>query len=200
VHVPGELVCVIKRSVCQTVDFQLEEDKVKKLHSWSMTTAALAESSFPVHWIKHPKVNAKAWLLVTAAMVLPVVFALSLPPSKSYRAVAEDPQWVPSTTRVTPTDKLTEIVDVPRSLSQSCGRIASVLMQVGSRLEALPTASVSKELFGFRMSASSHLLGITTAASRDRRCKEITGSSTNQQKLLRFRIQISTASRLTKLG
>jgi hypothetical protein len=53
--------------------------------------AALAESSFPVHWIKHPKVNAKAWLLVAAAMVLPVIFALSLPRSKSYRAVAEDP-------------------------------------------------------------------------------------------------------------
>jgi uncharacterized membrane protein len=69
-----------------------------KLNSWSMTTAALAESSFPVHWIKHPKVNAKAWLLVAAAMVLPVVFALSLPRSKSSRAVAEDPQWVPSTT------------------------------------------------------------------------------------------------------
>jgi hypothetical protein len=72
--------------------------KIVKLNSWSMTTAALAESSFPVHWIKHPKVNAKAWLLVAAAMVLPVVFALSLPRSKSSRAVAEDPQWVPSTT------------------------------------------------------------------------------------------------------
>ena len=63
-----------------------------------MTTAALAESSFPVHWIKHPKVNAKAWLLVAAAMVLPVVFALSLPRSKSFHAVAEDPRWEPSTT------------------------------------------------------------------------------------------------------
>ena len=72
--------------------------KIVKLNSWSMTTAALAESSFPVHWIKHPKVNAKAWLLVAATMVLPVVFALSLPRSKSSRAVAEDPQWVPSTT------------------------------------------------------------------------------------------------------
>jgi len=42
------------------------------------------------------KVNAKAWLLVAAAMILPVVFALSLPRSKSSRAVAEDPQWEPS--------------------------------------------------------------------------------------------------------
>src|ERR1700751_1384640 len=72
--------------------------KIVKLNSWSMTTTALAESSFPVHWIKHPKVNAKAWLLVAATMVLPVVFALSLPRPKSSRAVAEDPQWVPSTT------------------------------------------------------------------------------------------------------
>jgi hypothetical protein len=56
--------------------------KIVKLTSWSMTTAALADSSFPVHWIKHPKVNAKAWLLVAAATVLPVVFALSLPRSK----------------------------------------------------------------------------------------------------------------------
>jgi hypothetical protein len=44
-----------------------------------MTTVAMVESSFPVHWIKHPKVNASAWLLVATAMVLPVVFALSLP-------------------------------------------------------------------------------------------------------------------------
>ena len=72
--------------------------KILKLNSWRMTTAATGESSSPVHWIKHPKVNAKAWLLVAAAMVLPVVFALSLPRSKSSRAVAEDPQWVPSTT------------------------------------------------------------------------------------------------------
>ena len=72
--------------------------KIVKLNSWSMITAASAESSFPVHWIRHPKVNAKAWLLVAAAMVLPVVFALSLPRSKSSHAVAEDPQWVPSTT------------------------------------------------------------------------------------------------------
>src|SRR5580704_11319653 len=72
--------------------------KIVKLNSWSMTTAALAESSFPVHWIKHPKVNARALLFVAAAMVLPVVFALSLPRSKSSHAVAEDPQWVPSTT------------------------------------------------------------------------------------------------------
>ena len=71
---------------------------ILKLNGGSMTTAALAESSFPVHWIRHPKVNAKAWLLVAAAMVLPVVFALSLPRPKSSRAVAEDPQWVPSTT------------------------------------------------------------------------------------------------------
>jgi hypothetical protein len=71
---------------------------ILKLNGGSMTTAALAESSFPVHWIRHPKVNAKAWLLVAAAMVLPVVFALSLPRSKSSHAVAEDPQWVPSTT------------------------------------------------------------------------------------------------------
>jgi hypothetical protein len=71
--------------------------KIVKLNSWSMTTAALAESSFQVHWIKHPKVNARAWLFVAAAMVLPVVFALSLPRSNSSHAVAEDPRWVPST-------------------------------------------------------------------------------------------------------
>jgi hypothetical protein len=51
--------------------------KIVKLNSGSMTTTALAESSFPVHWIKHPKVNAKVWLLVAAAMVLPasLIFA-----------------------------------------------------------------------------------------------------------------------------
>jgi hypothetical protein len=71
---------------------------ILKLNGGSMTTAALAESSFPVHWIKHPKVNARAWLFAAAAMVLPVVFALSLPRSKCSHTVAEDPQWVPSTT------------------------------------------------------------------------------------------------------
>jgi hypothetical protein len=38
--------------------------KIVKLTCWSMTRAALADSSFPVHWIKHPNVNAKAWLLL----------------------------------------------------------------------------------------------------------------------------------------
>jgi hypothetical protein len=31
---------------------------IQKLNGRRMTTAPLAESSFPVHWIKHPKVNA----------------------------------------------------------------------------------------------------------------------------------------------
>jgi hypothetical protein len=45
--------------------------KIVKLNSWSMTTGELAESSFPIHCIKHPKVNAKAWLFRAAGDALP---------------------------------------------------------------------------------------------------------------------------------
>jgi hypothetical protein len=67
--------------------------RAKRWHeSWSMITARPAESGFPVHWIKHPKINVKAWLLVAAAVLLPILFALSLPRSEPSHAIADDPQ------------------------------------------------------------------------------------------------------------
>ena len=53
--------------------------KILKLNSWTMITADSADSSFPVRWTTPPKINAKAWLLVAAAVLLPVLLALSLP-------------------------------------------------------------------------------------------------------------------------
>ena len=52
--------------------------KILKLNSWTMMTADPADSSFPVRWTTPPKINAKAWLLVAAALLIPVVLALSL--------------------------------------------------------------------------------------------------------------------------
>jgi hypothetical protein len=72
--------------------------KILKLNSWTMITADEAGAGLPVRWTTVPTVNLKLWLLIAAAVLLPVLFALSLPHSKSSRAVAEDPQWVPSTT------------------------------------------------------------------------------------------------------
>jgi hypothetical protein len=52
--------------------------KILKLNSWTMMTADPADSSFPVRWTTLPTINAKAWLLVAAAVLIPVVLALSL--------------------------------------------------------------------------------------------------------------------------
>jgi hypothetical protein len=69
--------------------------KILKFNSFGMTTAATGESSPPVHWVKHPRINTTALLLVAAAILLPLVIALSLPRSGPAHAIAEDPQFVP---------------------------------------------------------------------------------------------------------
>jgi hypothetical protein len=68
--------------------------KILKLNSLSMTTVVPGESRPPVRWIKHPKINTKALLLVAAAILLPMVIALSLPRSGPAHPIAEDPQFV----------------------------------------------------------------------------------------------------------
>jgi hypothetical protein len=70
--------------------------KILKLNNWSMITARPAGSGSPVRWIKHPKSSAKACLLVTAAVLLPVLFALSLPRFEPSHVIADDPQYIPS--------------------------------------------------------------------------------------------------------
>jgi hypothetical protein len=69
--------------------------KIRKLSGRSMTTATSAELASPVHWLKRPKINIKACLLIAGSILLPILIALSLPHSGSSHAIAEDPQSVP---------------------------------------------------------------------------------------------------------
>src|ERR1700739_1890220 len=68
--------------------------KIRKLNSWSMITADQAGGGPPVRWTAFPTVNLKPWLLIAAAALLPVLFALSLPRSQPSHAIADDPQYV----------------------------------------------------------------------------------------------------------
>jgi hypothetical protein len=74
--------------------------KILKLNSWSMITADQAGMGPAVRWTAFPKVKLKLWLLIAAAVLLPVLFALSLPRSRPLHAIANDPQYVlPTTSR-----------------------------------------------------------------------------------------------------
>jgi len=42
--------------------------KILTLSSWTMITADQAGAGFPVRWTTHPRINAKPWLLVAAAV------------------------------------------------------------------------------------------------------------------------------------
>lgn len=72
--------------------------KIRKLSSWSMITADQAAAGPPVRWTAFPTVNLKLWLLIAAAVLLPALFALSLPRSQSSHTIADDPQYVLPTT------------------------------------------------------------------------------------------------------
>lgn len=74
--------------------------KILKLNSWSMVTADQAGVGPAVRWTAFPKVKLKLWLIIAAAVLLPVLFALSLPRSQPLHAIANDPQYVlPTTSR-----------------------------------------------------------------------------------------------------
>jgi hypothetical protein len=74
--------------------------KILKLNSWSMITADQAGVGPAVRWTAFPKVKLKLWLLIAAAVLLPVLFALSVPRSQPLHAIANDPQYVlPTTSR-----------------------------------------------------------------------------------------------------
>ena len=68
--------------------------KILKLNSWSMITADQEGAGLPIRWTTFPGVNLKLWLLIAAAVLLPVLFALSLPLSQPSHAIADDPQYV----------------------------------------------------------------------------------------------------------
>jgi hypothetical protein len=68
--------------------------KILKLNSWTMITADQAGVGLPVRWTAFPKLNLRPWLLIAAAVLLPVLFALSLPRSHPSHAIADDPQYV----------------------------------------------------------------------------------------------------------
>jgi len=70
--------------------------KILTLHSWTMITADQAGAGFPVRWSTHPRINANPWLLVAAIVLLPVLVALSLARSQPSHAIADDPQYLPS--------------------------------------------------------------------------------------------------------
>src|ERR1700760_4891776 len=72
--------------------------KILKLSSWTMITADQAGAGLPVRWTTFPRVNLKLWLLIAAAVLLPVLFALCLPRSQPSHAIADDPQYVLPTT------------------------------------------------------------------------------------------------------
>ena len=72
--------------------------KILGLNSWRMITADQAGAGLPVRWSTRPKVDPRPWLLSGAAVVLPVLVALSLPRSRPSHAIAEDPQYVFPTT------------------------------------------------------------------------------------------------------
>jgi hypothetical protein len=72
--------------------------KILKLNRWSMITADQAGAGLLVRWTAFPRVNLKPWLLIAAAVLLAVLFALSLPRSQPSHAIADDPQYVLPTT------------------------------------------------------------------------------------------------------
>jgi len=68
--------------------------KILRLNSWRMITADQAGAGLPVRWTGFPRVNLRLWLLIAAAVLLQVLFALSLPRSQPSHAIADDPQDV----------------------------------------------------------------------------------------------------------
>jgi hypothetical protein len=72
--------------------------KILTLNSWTMITADQGGAGFSVRWTTRPRINAQPWVLVAAAVLLPMLVALSLPRSKPLHAISDDPQYVPSNT------------------------------------------------------------------------------------------------------
>ena len=72
--------------------------KILRLNSWIMITTDQAEVGLPIRWTTFPNVNPRPWLLMGAAVLFPIMIALSLPRSRPSHAIADDPQYVLPTT------------------------------------------------------------------------------------------------------
>jgi hypothetical protein len=59
-----------------------------------MITADQTVAGLPIRWTRDPRINAKLWLLLAAAVLLPVLVELSLPRAQSSHAIADDPKYV----------------------------------------------------------------------------------------------------------
>ena len=72
--------------------------RILKLNGWSMVMTSTTDSVLAVRWIKLPKINAKAILLIAMAALLSILVASSLPHSGPSDAIANDPQYAPLNT------------------------------------------------------------------------------------------------------
>jgi hypothetical protein len=72
--------------------------KILRLNTWSMITADQAGGGLSIRWTTFPNVNPRPWLLMGAAVVFPIMIALSLPRSRPSHAIADDAQYVLPTT------------------------------------------------------------------------------------------------------
>jgi hypothetical protein len=61
-----------------------------------MITADQEGAGFPVRWTTTSWINAKPCFLIAAAVLFPVLIALSLPCSQPSQAIADDPRYVPA--------------------------------------------------------------------------------------------------------
>ena len=104
-------ICPSASTICANTQWQLVSDGtlqlrgdqtitrgILKLNGWSMVTTSTTDSGLAVRWIKLPKINAKAILLIAMAALLSILVASSLPHSGPSDAIANDPQYAPLNT------------------------------------------------------------------------------------------------------
>ena len=71
---------------------------ILKLNGWSMVTTSTTDSGLAVRWIKLPKINAKAILLIAMAALLSILVGSSFAHSGPADAIANDAQYAPLNT------------------------------------------------------------------------------------------------------
>jgi hypothetical protein len=84
-------ICPSASTMCAKTQWQLVSDRtlqprgdqtitcrILKLNGWSMVTTSTTDSGLAVRWIKLPKINAKAILLIAMAALLSIPLTQSL--------------------------------------------------------------------------------------------------------------------------